>query len=134
MWSDTAATDARGMTTTVLPPAPPLPPPGTWGRGIWVAVTLGAVVEGFLALVAMIYIKLGAAASCGTEPTMNDVRSGEFFLMVATCVALAPWVIALALRPRRLGLVAIGVLAVSPLIYGMVAGLEPDFWASWFCF
>jgi len=23
---------------------------------------------------------------------------------------------------------------ISPLIYGMVAGLEPDFWASWICF
>jgi hypothetical protein len=121
------------MTTTVLPPAPPLPPPGTWSRGIWVAVTLCAVVEAVVALAALFIINVGASV-CRDAPTMTTVRAGEFALIVATCVGLVPWAITLAFRPRRLGLLAVAALAVSPLLYGMVAGLDPQFWTNGFCF
>jgi hypothetical protein len=121
------------MTTTALPPAPPLPPLGTWSRGIWFAVTLCAVVEGAVALAALFLINLGTSV-CRDVPTMSTVREGEFGLLVATCVGLVPWIIALAISPRRLGLIAIAALAVSPLLYGMVAGLDPQFWTHGFCF
>ena len=62
------------------------------------------------------------------------MRSGETGLIVATCIGLAPWVVAMIFSRRRLVIGALGLLSVAPLLVGIVGGLDPQFWVGSFCF
>jgi hypothetical protein len=129
-----AAADAYGMTTPVLTPTNPSPARGSWGWGSWLLVSVAVAAEAFLALVATLFIRWGASADCGAPGSMSNVREGETALIVALCVGLVPWAVAMLVSPQRRRLGVAGALAVSPLIYGLVAGLAPEFWADGWCF
>jgi hypothetical protein len=122
------------MTTTVRPLDQTSARAGTWGGGIWAAVIVGALCGFLLALVELALINLGASASCRDLPTMSNVRDGELDLIVALCFGLVPWVIALAISPRRVPLSVAAAFAASPLVVGILIGLDPGFWDNGFCF
>jgi hypothetical protein len=122
------------MTTPVLAPMTPSPARGQWGWGIWLLVIVGVAVEAFAAVVAVFLINWGASTSCGDPATVSNVRDGEIGLIVVLCVGLVPWAVAMAVSPRRLRLGVAAALAVSPLVYGMLAGLDPQFWTNGWCF
>ena len=129
-----ATTDPQGMTTPVLAPTNPSPARGPWGWGRWLLVTVAVAAEAFAALVATLFIRWGASADCGASASMSNVREGEIALIVALCVGLVPWAVAMLVSPQRRRLGVAGGLAVSPLIYGLVAGLAPQFWSDGWCF
>lgn len=123
-----------GMTTPVLtqPLGPPVRP--SWSWGAWLGVIGVVVVEAVLALATLVFIVFGASTTCGDPATASNVRSGETGLIVATCIGLAPWVVAMILSRRRLVIFALGLLSVAPLLVGIVGGLDPQFWVGSFCF
>ena len=123
-----------GMTTPVLtqPLDPPVRP--SWSWGAWLGVIGAVVVEAVLALATLLFIVFGASTTCGDPATANNVRSGETGLIVATCIGLAPWVVAMIFSRRRLVICALGLLSVAPLLVGIVGGLDPQFWVGSFCF
>jgi hypothetical protein len=122
------------MTSLVLPT--PLDPPvrPSWSWGVWLAIGLGVAVEAVVALAAMAVIVWGSSTTCDQVATASNMRSGETALIVATCIGLAPWAIAMIFSRRRLWLAALGLLSVTPLLYGISAGLDTQFWVGGFCF
>jgi hypothetical protein len=129
-----ATTDASGMTTPVLAPTNPSPARGSRGWGSWLLVIVAVAAEAFVALLATLFIRWGASASCGDPASMSNVREGDIALIVVLCVGLVPWAVAMLVSPQRRRLGVAGALAVSPLIYGVVAGLAPQFWTDSWCF
>jgi hypothetical protein len=129
-----ARTDASSMTSPVLAPTTPSSAPGSWGWGSWLLVIVAGAAEGFVALIATLFIRWGASTSCGDPASMSNVREGEIALILVLCVGLIPWAVAMLVSPQRRRLGVAGALAVSPLIYGMVAGLDPQFWSDGWCF
>jgi hypothetical protein len=97
-------------------------------------IVVGVVLEAFAALIALLVINWGSSTSCREPATMSTVRDGEFGLVVATCVGLVPWALAMIASPRRIRLGVAGAFAVSPLLVGMIAGLDPTFWTHGWCF
>jgi hypothetical protein len=65
---------------------------------------------------------------------MSNVREGEIAPIIALCVGPVPWAVAMLVSPQRRRLGVAGALAVGPLIYGLVAGLAPQFWSDGWCF
>jgi hypothetical protein len=101
---------------------------------VWLAIGFGVAVEAVASFVVMLVIVWGASTTCDQVATASNVRSGETSLIVATCLGLAPWVIAMIFSRRRLWLAVLGLIAVLPLLYGLSAGLDPQFWVGGFCF
>jgi hypothetical protein len=128
------AADPWRMTSLVLPT--PLDPPvrPSWSWGVWLAIGLGVVVEAAASFVAMLVVVWGASTTCNQVATASDMRSGETTLIVATCIGLAPWALAMIVSRRRLWLASLGLLSVTPLLYGISAGLDTQFWVGGFCF
>jgi hypothetical protein len=122
------------MTSTAVVNAEQAPPRGAWGWGAWLLVTLAVLAEAFVALLATLFINWGASTTCSDPATMSNVREGELGLLLAAVVGLLPWAVAMLASARRLRLAVAGFLAISPLVYGMVAGLDPQFWTGGFCF
>jgi hypothetical protein len=100
---------------------------------MWLVFSTATAAAAALALVPLFFISLGGSVDCGTDATMDDVRKGEFALIVGICLWLVPWVVGMAVSPRRVRFVVAAVFAVSPLLYGMHAGLDPEFWTHGFC-
>jgi hypothetical protein len=122
------------MTTPVVPQPLDAPVRPSWSGGAWLAVIGLVVVEAVLTLAVLLFIVFGASTTCGDPATASNVRSGETALIVATCIGLAPWVSAMFFSRRRLLIGALGLLSVAPLVAGMVAGLDRQFWVGSFCF
>jgi hypothetical protein len=122
------------MRELVLPE--PLDPPVRphWGVGAWVALAAAVVVEAFAACVVLVFVVFGASTACGQQPTLSNVHSGETGLMWATGLGLLPWALAMLVSRRRLWLAVLGLFSVTPLLYGISAGLDPQFWTGGFCF
>jgi hypothetical protein len=134
MWRPTVKADGGVMTTTAPVQQASTPPRGAWGWGVWVLVIVGAAVEAVAAIAATLFINWGASTSCGDAATMSNVREGEMDLAFAAGVFLVPWAIAMFISPRRLRLGVAAAAAISPLLVGMVAGLNPQFWTNGWCF
>jgi hypothetical protein len=129
-----AGADAVGMTTTALPPSYPSPTRVDWGWGVWFLVVVAVIVEASAAVAAVLFINWGASTTCGDPATWSNVREGEIGLIVSATVGLVPWATAMLASTRRLRLGVAAGLAVSPLLFGMVAGLDPQFWTNGWCF
>src|SRR3954468_10743882 len=134
MWRTVGGADGGVMTTTLPVQQTSMPPRGAWSWGIWIVVIVGAAVEACAAGAATLFINWGASTSCGDAATTSNVREGELDLVFAAGVFLVPWGIAMFISPRRLRLAVAAVAAISPLLIGMVAGLNPQFWTNGWCF
>jgi hypothetical protein len=134
MWPPGRWPDASGMTTNEWPPLYERPVRPHWGWGVWTALVVAGALEFVVALGALLVINFGNSTTCNGTPTMRNVHAGELSLVVALAVGAVPWAVAVVLSPRRIPLVVAGVLAVSPLLVGMIAGLDPGFWDNGFCF
>jgi hypothetical protein len=122
------------MTTPLLAPSAPSPSRHSWGWAIWLLVVVGAAVEALVAAFATLFIRWGASSTCGEPASMSNVREGEIGLVVMLCIGLVPWAVAMLVSSQRRRLGVAAALAVSPLIFGIVAGLDPDFWTDGWCF
>jgi hypothetical protein len=122
------------MTQLVLPEPLDAPVHPSWSWGVWCALVIGVVVEAVVALAVLLFISFGASTTCGQPATASNVRSGETGLIVATSLGLAPWALAMIFSRRRLWLAVLALVAVLPLLYGLSAGFDPQFWVGGFCF
>jgi hypothetical protein len=122
------------MTALVLPT--PLDPPvrPSWRWGVWLAISIGVIVEAAVAFGVMALTVFGASTTCGHPATASNMWAGEKQLLVAACIGLAPWAIAMIFSRRRLLLATLGLLSVAPLVFGIFGGLDPQFWVGTFCF
>jgi len=122
------------MTPLVLPT--PLDPPlrHSWGWGVWLAISIGVIVEAAAAFAMMALTVFGASTTCGKPATDSNMWAGEKQLLVAACIGLAPWALAMIFSRRRLLIASLGLLSVAPLVFAIFLGLDPQFWVGTFCF
>jgi hypothetical protein len=98
------------------------------------AVTLLVLVEVFAAWLAMELVRFAASTTCGEPAGQTQMLAGETYLLVATAAGLVPWLFGAFGSPLPGRTLLAGMIAVSPLLVAIVAGLRPSFWAGDFCF
>jgi hypothetical protein len=123
------------MTTPLVLPTPldrPVHP--SWGWGVWLAISIGVIVEAVAAFAVMALTVFSASTTCGQPATDSNMWAGEKALLVAACIGLAPWALAMIFSRRRLLIPTLGLVSVAPLVFAMFGGLDPQFWVGSFCF
>jgi hypothetical protein len=135
-WSDPNGPAAEAAPSAPAPHAPESPADSdrAWGFGRWFVTVVLVIIEAVLALAALWLISFGDSTTCGQAASGAEQRAGELHLAVAAGFGLVPWAIAAALGRRRTRIVVSGLLAVSPLLIGLVLGLDRGFWIGSFCF
>ncbi|GAA3388541.1 hypothetical protein [Cryptosporangium minutisporangium] len=105
-----------------------------WSPGVWLVVTLLVLVEIWAAWVAMVMVTFVVSSTCSEPAYRTQIIAGEVTLLVAAAAGLVPWIFG-AVRSKLPGRTLLaGVIAVSPLLVAVVAGLRPSFWVGEFCF
>jgi hypothetical protein len=106
-----------------------------WHPARWVALWLGALVQAWVMLYVVAAIFFLHSGLCGEPPYLADVQDGRRALWILLAVVAAPWSLAVLTARRRLRVAIAAVVAVSPVLWGIVDGLRLSAWqASWCLF
>lgn len=105
-----------------------------WHPAAWFALVAVAVAYAVVVAVATFLTVWGLSTTCSEEPTSQQVWDGRLGMLALVGIALLPWGVATIFVRPRVRVAVAGLLAVSPAMLALVAGLDPEFWRGSFCF
>ena len=105
-----------------------------WPPAAWILMIALAAAYAVGSLVLTGLAVWGYQTTCGDAPTPSAIREGRLGIAGLAGTLYLPWLLGGAfIRPRTRILVA-GVVAVSPAVIALVAGIDPEFWRGSWCF
>ena len=103
--------------------------------GTWVATIIGACAYAYAAFFVSAIVAWANQTTCN-DPATPDVQThGELGLLIVLAVAAAPWLVAVLVGGRaRPAFLAGGLIAIAPVVFFLIAGIDRGFWSGSFCF
>jgi hypothetical protein len=105
-----------------------------WHPAAWIVIVALTAAYAVGSLVLTGLAVWSYQTTCGDAPTPSVIREGRLGIAGLAGMLYLPWLLVAAfIRPRTRIAIA-GLLAVSPAVVALVAGVDPEFWRGSWCF